>query len=447
MNFRNFAAIRRAVLLGVAALALAACTETYSGAPKELRPVPAKLVSEMKSQGMSVTSPILVRLFKEESKLEIWKQLPSGKYAIVKTYDICKWSGVLGPKIKEGDRQAPEGFYTVTPAQMNPNSSYYLSFNIGYPNTFDRAHGRTGTHIMVHGACSSSGCYSMTDEDAGEIFALARDAFKGGQRQFQIQAYPFRMTPENLARHRGDPNMDFWLNLKEGYDHFEVTRQVPTVDVCDKRYVFNADAGGKTFNPTGACPAYVVPEWITTAVSTKQASDSAKIAALSGKLEKNATQLATTQQKVADQLAAEQAAASAEAARKPLLNRVFGKGKNADGATDATETATITAEPVEPAPAAAAPAPAPAAAPPARAAAAPAPAPAPAPKPVATAPAPVPVASEPVPTAAPAPAEPARRLASDFDWPEDDAPAPSATTTTSNKFLPTGLDVPPPTAN
>ncbi|MCB1503014.1 MAG: murein L,D-transpeptidase, partial [Bauldia sp.] len=238
--------MRRAVLLGAAALALAACT-SESSVPKDLRPVPQKLVYQMKSDGMSETSPIFVRLYKEESKLEIWKQQGNGKYALLKTYDICKWSGVLGPKTKEGDRQAPEGFYTVTPAQMNPNSSYYLSFNIGYPNTYDKAYGRTGTNIMVHGACSSAGCYSMSDENAGEIFALARDAFKGGQRQFQIQAFPFRMTPENIAKHRGDPNMDFWMNLKEGYDHFEVTHVPPTVAVCDKRYVFDADAGGKAF--------------------------------------------------------------------------------------------------------------------------------------------------------------------------------------------------------
>ena len=320
MKFSNLAAMRRAVLIAVAGLALAACSESASNMPKEMRPVSPKLVYEMKSQGMSETSPILVRLFKEESKLEIWKQMPSGKYALLKTYDICKWSGVLGPKVKEGDRQAPEGFYTVTPAQMNPNSSYYLSFNIGYPNAYDRAYGRTGTHIMVHGACSSAGCYSMTDEDAGEIFALARDAFKGGQRQFQIQAYPFRMTPENLARHRGDPNMDFWLNLKEGYDHFEVTRQVPSVEVCDKRYVFNADAGGKAFNPTGACPSYVVPEWIVTAVAAKQVADNAKASAIGGKMEKSASQIAAQEQKVADQLAAEQAVAADEAARKPLAH-------------------------------------------------------------------------------------------------------------------------------
>ncbi len=157
--------------------------------------------------------------------------------------------------MEEGDRQAPEGFYTVTPAQMNPNSNYYLSFNIGYPNAYDRSLGRTGSNLMVHGACSSAGCYSMTDEDAGEIFALARDAFRGGQRAFQIQAFPFRMTPENMARHRDDPNMDFWRMLKDGYDTFELTRVPPKVDVCDRRYVFNADAGRRQLQPDGRLPA------------------------------------------------------------------------------------------------------------------------------------------------------------------------------------------------
>lgn len=419
MTFGDFTFIRRAALLGAAVLALAACTSDESGIPKDIRPLPQKLVYEMKSQGMSETSPIFVRIFKEESKLEIWKQQGTGKYALLKTYDICKWSGVLGPKLKEGDRQAPEGFYTVTPAQMNPNSRYYLSFNIGYPNAYDRSYGRTGTHIMVHGACSSAGCYSMSDEDAGEIFALARDAFKGGQRHFQIQAFPFRMTPENIARHRDDPNMDFWMNLKEGYDHFEVTRQVPTVEVCDKRYVFNADAGGKTFNASAACPAYVVPEWIATAVAEKQASDSAKVAVLSGKLERDASQLAAQKQKLADQLAAEQAAANADAARKPLLNRVFSGKKGDTGPESLPETATALT----------APGPEAASAPKAAAVAPP-------PKPQPAAP-----AVDQTTTAATMPAQaPVRRLASDFDWPEDDVAG-------GGKFLPSGLDVPPPTAN
>ena len=122
---------------------------------------------------------------------------------------------------------------------MNPKSDYYLSFNIGFPNAFDRANGRTGSNLMVHGACSSAGCYSMTDERIGEIYALARDAFKGGQKAFQIEAFPFRMTPENMALHTDDPNFEFWKMLKDGSDHFEITGLPPKVDVCDRRYVFD----------------------------------------------------------------------------------------------------------------------------------------------------------------------------------------------------------------
>jgi hypothetical protein len=143
---------------------------------------------------------------------------------------------------------------------MNPNSDYYLAFNLGFPNAFDRAHGRTGTHLMVHGACSSAGCYSMTDERIAEIFALAREAFRGGQKSFQVQAYPFRMTPANMAEHQDDQHFEFWKMLKEGYDHFEITRAPPKVDVCDKRYVFNRIADGdKGFKPQDACPQMTVP--------------------------------------------------------------------------------------------------------------------------------------------------------------------------------------------
>src|SRR5260221_476765 len=181
----------------VAAFGLSACQD--SGVPKELKPVPSMLTAKMDKLGMKATSPILIRLYKETSELEVWKQRDDGTFALLTTYSICKWSGALGPKKVEGDRQAPEGFYTVTPAQMNPESHYYLSFNIGYPNAYDRSWGRTGSNLMVHGACSSAGCYSMTDDAAGEIFALARDSFRGGQTSFQIQAMPFPLTGEDLA--------------------------------------------------------------------------------------------------------------------------------------------------------------------------------------------------------------------------------------------------------
>jgi murein L,D-transpeptidase YafK len=195
----------------------------------------------MGSKGMAQGDPILMRAYKKESELEVWKKGRDGRYALLKTYPICRWSGQLGPKIREGDRQAPEGFYTVTPAQMNPNSSFYLSFDTGYPNAYDRAHGRTGAHLMVHGTCSSSGCFAMTDEAISEVYAIAREAFAGGQRGFQFQSYPFRMTAENLAKHRADPNMAFWRNLKEGSDQFEVLREEPRVSVADMRYNFGPE--------------------------------------------------------------------------------------------------------------------------------------------------------------------------------------------------------------
>lgn len=278
--------LKRIVVLAGLGLAVAACQDNgrYVGNGRSKAPIPAKTVSLMQSKGMRTSDPIIIRAFKKEAELEVWKRASDGRYALLKTYPICRWSGQLGPKIKEGDRQAPEGFYTITPARMNPNSSYFLSFDTGFPNAFDRANGRTGKYLMVHGACSSAGCYSMTDEQIAEIYAIGREAFAGGQRSFQFQAFPFRMTPENMAKHRLDPNIAFWRQLKEGYDHFEVTRQEPKVDVCGRRYVFNAKAAnGSSLNPSAACPALTVEPSVAQAVAAKQHADNAKIADLLNK--------------------------------------------------------------------------------------------------------------------------------------------------------------------
>ena len=192
-----------------ASIALAGCETDGIDMAKAMKPLSPQMLAEIESKDMTKEAPILVRIFKEEAELEVWKEDRSGRFALLKSYPICRWSGELGPKIKEGDRQAPEGFYTITPGQMNPKSSFYLSFNLGYPNAFDRAHGRTGAHLMVHGDCSSRGCYSMTDEQIAEIYALGREAFFGGQTAFQVQAYPFRMTPLNMAKHRNSPHLAF----------------------------------------------------------------------------------------------------------------------------------------------------------------------------------------------------------------------------------------------
>ena len=282
--------VARTLLASVAlaaAVALAGCNTdgTLPISSKATAPLSPKTVTEIERKNMDKDSPILVRLFKQESELEIWKQDRSGRFELLKTYPICRWSGELGPKIKEGDRQAPEGFYSITPGQMNPNSQYYLSFDLGYPNSFDRAHGRTGSQLMVHGDCSSRGCYSMTDEQIAEIYALGREAFSGGQRSFQVQAYPFRMTPQNLAKHRGNPHMAFWKNLKQGNDHFEVTRVEPKVNVCDRRYVFDAmdpndPSRSLAFNAAAKCPVFEVPQDVMAAVQDKQRRDEVQTAEL-----------------------------------------------------------------------------------------------------------------------------------------------------------------------
>jgi len=270
--------------LAAAGFSLAGCdTDEVSLAAnaKANQPVPPKLLAAMVEKDMDLQSPILIRLFKEEAELEVWKQDRSGKFALLKTYPICRWSGDLGPKVREGDRQAPEGFYDITPAQMNPRSAYYLSFNTGFPNAYDRALGRTGSELMVHGDCSSRGCYAMTDEQIAEIYALGRESFFGGQKAFQFEAFPFHMTPVNMARHRNNPNMAFWKMIKEGYDHFEVTHQQPKVDFCEKHYVFDAakapDATrDPVFQAAAKCPPYVIPEELASLVRDKQAQDQAE---------------------------------------------------------------------------------------------------------------------------------------------------------------------------
>ena len=232
---------------------------------------------------MEKDSPILARIFKEEAELEVWKIDRSGQYALLKTYPICRWSGDLGPKKKEGDRQAPEGFYSITPGQMNPASNYYLAFNTGYPNTYDRAWGYTGSELMVHGDCSSRGCYAMTDEQIQEIYALARESFFGGQKAFQLQAFPFRMTALNMAKHRDNANFAFWKMLKQGYDHFEASRQEPKVAVCEKRYVFDPAAPDNaskplSFNSRGKCPVYQLDKNIAAAVLDRQRKEQYQMA-------------------------------------------------------------------------------------------------------------------------------------------------------------------------
>ncbi len=250
-----------------------------AGPGRSERPISSATLEQMSKIDTTPASPVLIRTYKKEAELEIWKMKSDGRYALLKTYPICRWSGQLGPKKVAGDMQVPEGFYTIAPGQMNPSSHYYLAFNVGYPNAYDRAYGRTGGSVMVHGVCSSAGCFSMTDEQVADIYAIARDAFRGGQREIQLQSYPFRMTPENMAKYRLDPNIEFWKELKNGSDHFEVTKREPPVVICGKRYVFGATANGPV-SATAPCPALQRDDEVETLVAEKESKDNAKVAEL-----------------------------------------------------------------------------------------------------------------------------------------------------------------------
>ncbi|UJW83949.1 L,D-transpeptidase family protein [Devosia sp. SL43] len=237
------------------------------------QPLLSGTVSALSAMGSSPGEAMVIRIFKEEKTLEVWKRTSSGQFKMFKTYEICAFSGELGPKIKEGDRQSPEGFYTITPGLMNPRSNYYLAFNTGFPNKFDRAWGRTGSQLMVHGDCSSRGCYAMTDDGIAEIYALARETFKGGNQSFQLQIFPFKMTAANLAQEASNEHLPFWKDIKEGYDLFELNKAPPTWDVCERQYVFNATGGG-ALNAMGPCPAAVQ----NAALTAKQQADEAAFA-------------------------------------------------------------------------------------------------------------------------------------------------------------------------
>jgi murein L,D-transpeptidase YafK len=305
--------IKMSRIVGLVAVLLAAITLSACGGllPKSstqrsYQPLKDSVVQRLVAMGSSPGAGMVMRIFKQSSELEVWKATKSGGYKLFNTYKICAWSGDIGPKVVEGDRQSPEGFYNITPGLMNPNSNYYLAFNTGFPNKFDRSWGRTGSELMVHGDCSSRGCYAMTDAEIAEIYALARESFNGGNAVVQLQIYPFRMTPKNLALVADNKNLSFWKNIKEGYDRFELSKTPPTWDVCEKKYVFGVNGATNTsLDAAGACPARS-GDTLVAAIDAKEAADDAAFT----------TELAAIKTREAAAAAAKQAEADAAAAAK-----------------------------------------------------------------------------------------------------------------------------------
>ena len=233
------------ILLAIILLLLLPCIGL--GAPPPLPPAAATLLDaarprlnqELANKNLQLGVPVFIRIFKLEGTLEVWMRRDN-YFVLFKTYPICSYSGFPGPKIREGDWQSPEGFYTVSAKQMHPGSRYHLAFNIGYPNEFDRYRKRTGSAIMVHGGCSSRGCFAMGDRNMEEIYLLAHSALAEGQKQFDVHIFPFKLSQKNMHKFRSSPWFGFWKTLQPGYMAFCATHQVPQISTINGRYVINA---------------------------------------------------------------------------------------------------------------------------------------------------------------------------------------------------------------
>jgi murein L,D-transpeptidase YafK len=327
-----FSRIVGVVAVLVAAFMLSACGGILpkTSSMRAQQPLKQTTINRLGEIGSTPGAPMMIRIFKQTNEFEVWKKTSAGPFKLFQTYQICAYSGTFGPKIKEGDRQAPEGFYNITPGLMNPNSNYYLAFNTGFPNKFDRAWGRTGANLMVHGDCSSSGCYSMTDEGIAEIYALARESFAGGNPVVQMQVFPFRMTPKNLAMMSSNPNLPFWMDIKEGYDRFELTHTPPKWDVCDKKYVFDLTTDETmALDAAAACPARQ-GDTLLAALQARESADDAQF-----KIE-----VAAIADRDAKAVAEKQAALDAEAAARARGQAIGGfiSGLVGGGTTPATTT-------------------------------------------------------------------------------------------------------------
>jgi murein L,D-transpeptidase YafK len=184
-----------------------------------------------------LASPVFLRVFKEEKELELWVKPAKSNFVLVKTYTICSTSGIPGPKRRRGDGQIPEGFYHID--HFNPYSSFHLSLRLNYPNASDRIISKAadlGGNIFIHGNCISIGCMAMTDDKIKELYIASVEAKNSGQNTIPVHIFPFRMNSENMHHfsevYQDYPSMiNFWQNLKIGYDYYEKVHKLPIVTV------------------------------------------------------------------------------------------------------------------------------------------------------------------------------------------------------------------------
>jgi murein L,D-transpeptidase YafK len=180
---------------------------------------------------------VYIRVFKREAKLEVWaKLINAATFSLVETYDICRSSGTIGPKRRQGDGQVPEGFYEVE--SFNPQSEFYLALRVNYPNEADKINSRgidPGGDIMIHGNCVTIGCMPLTDDKIKEVYIMAVEAKNKGQQHIPIHIFPTRLDDAGvnwLSTQKVDSaTQNLWASLKQGYTYFETKRMLPQIHV------------------------------------------------------------------------------------------------------------------------------------------------------------------------------------------------------------------------
>ena len=196
------------------------------------------LKTEMQKQGINSNDfEMCLQIFKNDKIAELWlRSKEKSEFKLFKSYVICAYSGVLGPKRKQGDMQVPEGFYHI--AVYNPYSSYHLSLGINYPNASDKiiGKGNLGGDIMIHGNCVTIGCMPLTDNYIKEVYILAVEARNAGQQNIPVQIYPSRLNESGIKmlaeEYSKDPDLvEFWKNIKIGHDYFYKNKQLPKVSI------------------------------------------------------------------------------------------------------------------------------------------------------------------------------------------------------------------------
>ncbi len=324
------------VLALTVAMAVGACSDLLprNSTARAVQPLKDSLVHALADIGSSPGAPMMIRIFKQSSEFEVWKATTAtGEFKLLKTYKICAWSGVLGPKITEGDMQAPEGFYMITPALMNPNSNYYLAFNTGFPNKFDTAWGRTGANLMVHGDVLV-GRLLLDDGRIGErdLRAGARNLRR---RQF---CHPDAdlPVPDDAAQSRAGrttiPTCRSGWTSRKATTASSSARRRPRWDVCDKKYVFDLSSpDGSALDATGACPARS-NDPLAAQLATREAANATAYGTEVAQLETQDAKLAADKQNAAATLAAEKSRGQSIGG---FFSGIFGGG-NAQGTAPAS---------------------------------------------------------------------------------------------------------------